>query len=72
MFDDDFSDYYDQHYEIDEGSDRDTFEENQVALDREGEDGEDAEFDEDVEFDAAEDGYLDASWEDRISGPEFE
>ena len=67
MYDDtDLMDLYDLHFEAD---DRDTFEENCVAMDREGEDF-GSEEGEDYEPDAVEDGHLDASWEDAISGAE--
>jgi hypothetical protein len=68
---DDLMELYDDRYDLDDAA---TWEEDRIAEDHEGQDYDDGDVsDQDGQYEAVEleDGYLDASWEDAISGSEF-
>lgn len=69
-FSDDLMGEYEDRYDLDDAA---TWEEDRIAEDREGQDYDDgnvSDQDGDDEARELEDGYLDASWEDAISGAE--
>lgn len=69
-FSDDLMGEYEDRYDLDDAA---TWEEDRIVEDREGQDYDDGDVsDQDGQYEAAEieDGYLDASWEDAISGAE--
>lgn len=76
----DLMDLYDDRHDGEIADDYNTFEENQIILDGEGEfydDGDLTDSDGTYEAHVSEDGHLDMEWEDRLSGgfcddgPEF-